>query len=259
MESQQLAAHVMRVDRTWLLAHPKHEFNDLAGEGLLQRREAGEPLAYILGWREFYGRTFGVDPSVLVPRHETEVLVETALQLGPPEGTFSVLDMGTGSGILAVTLKLERPAWEVTAVDISSEALTTASANAKFLEARVRFVLSDGFEGLLGESFDMIVCNPPYIGHAEVLPHEVRAFEPSGALFADNGGLAFYERLAAEAPAYLSDGGLLLVEVGHTQAEQVRMIFEGAAWSVESIRSDLSGIERVVVLRYAFECHPERA
>ena len=251
-----LAAHVLRVDRSWLLAHPDHEFPELAGEALLQRREAREPLAYLTGYREFRGREFGVDASVLIPRHETEELVEAALAGGSwVLGRESrVLDLGTGSGIIAVTLKLERPDWDVTAVDVSPEALATASANARFHGANVRFVLSDGFEGLLGESFDLIVSNPPYIGDDEELPPEVREHEPSTALFSGPTGLEFYARLANEAAAHLEDGGLILLEVGHRQAAEVRAIFEGAGWQHETTRRDLSGIERVVGFRWRFEC-----
>lgn len=265
IEAQLLAAHVLRVDRSWLLAHPSHELNELAAEQLIIRRLAGEPLAYILGWREFYGRTFGVDPSVLIPRHETETLIEAALRMGPPVGhpngsqtppaerdRFEVLDLGTGSGILAVTLKLERPAWEVTAVDVSPTALTTASANASFHNAVVRFLLSDCFSALLGESFDMIVSNPPYIGTGEVLPAEVSQFEPTEALYAGGDGLEFYRRLASDAPDHLNDGGLLIVEVGHRQSEAVGALFKDAGWDVVETIQDLNGIERVLVFRPRF-------
>ena len=268
LEAQVLAAHVLRVDRSWLLAHPDHEFNDLAGEGLLQRREGGEPLAYLTGYREFYGRTFGVDPSVLIPRQETEELVEEALDRGlaivdrgddssDPKSEIrnpKCLDLGTGSGILAITLKLERPAWDVTAVDVSPEALATASANARHLGAGVRLVLSDGFSALLGESFDLIVSNPPYIGDAEELPRDVREYEPATALFSGPTGLEFYARLANEAANHLEDGGLLLLEVGHRQAGEVVALFEGAGWRHETTRRDLSGVERVVAFRPSFDC-----
>lgn len=260
LEAQVLAAHVLRVDRSWLLAHPDHEFPDLAGEALLQRREAREPLAYLTGYREFRGREFGVDPSVLIPRHETEELIEAALEWGVDENRQSeivnrkCLDLGTGSGIIAVTLKLERPAWEVTAVDVSPEALATASANARFHGAAVRFLLSDAFSALLGESFDLIVSNPPYIGDEEELPPEVREHEPSTALFSGPTGLEFYARLANEAPNHMEDGGLLLLEVGHRQAQEVIALFEGAGWNHETTRRDLSGVERVVGFRWSFEC-----
>lgn len=254
LEAQVLAAHVLRVDRSWLLAHPEHDFPEAAGEALLQRREAHEPLAYLTGYREFRGREFGVDPSVLIPRHETEELVEAALDLFGSETAIDALDLGTGSGILAITLKLERPEWQVTAVDVSTEALTTAAANARFQGAPVRFVLSDGFGSLLGESFDLIVSNPPYIGDDEILPAEVRDHEPHGALFSGPTGLEFYERLARETPAHLKDGGLLMLEVGHRQAQDVATIFEKAGWQHQTTRRDLSGVERVVGFRPSFDC-----
>jgi release factor glutamine methyltransferase len=253
LEAQQLAGHVLRVDRAWLLAHSDEPFNDLAGEQVLQRRLAGEPLAYILGWREFYGRSFGVDPSVLIPRHETETLVEAALLIGPTSGKWSVLDIGTGSGILAVTLKLERPEWEVTALDISPEAISTASANARLLGAKVRLMVSDLFAAVLGESFDMIVANPPYIASSEVLPREVGDHEPGLALFAADEGLEFYRRLARDAQAYLHDHGQMILEVGHTQAEQVQSILKDAGWSQIEIRKDMSGVERVVIATFESE------
>jgi len=243
LEAQLLAGHVLRVDRPWLLAHPEHEFNELAGEGLLQRREGHEPLAYILGSREFYGRRFRVSPAVLIPRQDTEILVETALSA---EGG-KVLDIGTGSGAIAVTLKLERPGWTVTGVDISRDALEIARDNAEILGADVRFIESDGFKALGGEKFDLIVSNPPYIGVQEDLAREVRDFEPSLALFSGDTGLEFYARLAIEAENFLQDRGQILLEVGYRQAAAVREIFEGAGWGTIDTVKDLSGVERVVV------------
>jgi len=254
LEAQLLAAHVLLVDRSWLLTHPEAEFPELAGESVLHRREAREPLAYILGQREFYGRPFRVTPAVLIPRQETETLIEAALNLGKPGETLQVLDIGTGSGCIAVTLKLERPAWQVTAVDLSEAALEVARDNAEILGASVRFVHSNAFESLLGESFDLIVSNPPYIGNDEPLMPEVGSHEPSLALFSGPTGLEFYQRLAEEAPAYLNDGGTLMVEVGHTQAEAVRRVFEGAGWCHRETIADLSGTARVVSVQYAFAC-----
>jgi release factor glutamine methyltransferase len=260
LEAQMLAAHVLRVDRTWLFAHPEADFPTLAGDALLERRATGEPLAYILGWREFYGRKFGVDRSVLIPRQETETLIEAALgyfdrQVNPVDVLEpTVLDLGTGSGILAITLKIERPDWHVTGSDLSSEALSTASANAKFHHADVKFVLGDGFEGLLGESFDLIVSNPPYVGREEALPTEVARFEPEMALYADSGGLAFYEMLSDKAFNYLTDGGVLFLEVGYRQAAPVTDLFIKKGWRrVEEVR-DLSGVLRVLAFQYDFDC-----
>jgi release factor glutamine methyltransferase len=241
---------VLRVDRPWLLAHPEHEFPDLAGESVLQRRERHEPLAYITGTREFFGRPFRVTPAVLIPRQETETLVETALA----QDGGRVLDIGAGSGAIAVTLKLERPAWEVTAVDVSPAALAVAEENAEALGADVRFLLSDAFAELLGESFDLIVTNPPYIGRDEPLAPEVGEHEPALALYGGETGLEFYQRLAREAAAHLNDGGLLMMEVGYRQASDVRALFEAAGWEhVETVK-DLTGVDRVVVVRYPWAC-----
>lgn len=253
LEAQVLAEHVLLVDRAWLFAHPEAEFPELAGETLLMRRLAHEPLAYLVGGREFYGRRFGVTPDVLIPRQETETLIEQALNLGP-KGPAAVLDIGTGSGCIAVTLKLERPAWDVSAVDVSVRALAVAEENADVLGARVRLVESDGFAALLGEAFDLIVTNPPYIAEGEPLMPEVAEHEPAAALFSGPTGLEFYKRLAKEAPAHLNDGGLLLMEVGYTQAEPVRALFRRAGWEIVSSVCDMSGVERVVVARFAFGC-----
>ena len=251
LEAQVLASHILRVDRSWLMAHPEHEFPDLAGEAMLQRRERHEPLAYILGTREFYGRTFGVSKAVLIPRHETETLVEEALTF---PAARSVLDIGTGSGAIAVTLNLERPDWEVTAVDLSPAAVDVAEANAERLGASVRIVVSDAFSALVGEAFDLIVTNPPYIGRSEPLAAEVGEHEPHLALYGGETGLEFYERLAREAPAHLNDGGFLLSEVGYRQAGAVQKLFERAGWSHVRTVADLSGIDRVVVFQHRWEC-----
>lgn len=250
LEAQVLAMHVLRVDRSFLFAYPEHDFPELAGEAILQRREAQEPLAYIVGSREFFGRPFRVNQAVLIPRQDTEVLVETVLRY-PGR---AVLDIGAGSGTIAVTLKLERPDWSVTAVDISPAALEVAIENAADLGAEVRFLLSDGFEALIGESFDLIVTNPPYIGRSEPLAIEVAGFEPELALFGGETGLEFYERLARESNGYLHDGGVLAMEVGYQQASLVRGLFEGAGWEHVETVADLAGIDRVVVVRFPWAC-----
>lgn len=251
LEAQLLAAHILRVDRSFLLAHPEDDFPDLAGEALLQRRENDEPLAYILGAREFYGRPFRVTPAVLIPRQETEVLVEAALAA---ENVQTVLDIGTGSGCIAITLKLERPAWGVKAVDISPEALEIARENAESLGAEVDFFQSDLFENVLGESFDLIVSNPPYVGVEEELSREVRDFEPSRALFAADHGLSIYRQIAEKAADHLDDGGALLIEVGYQHADVVTSLLQDKGWQVESPILDLSGIPRVIRASKAWEC-----
>ncbi len=248
-----LARHILRVDRSWLIAHSDREFPELAGEPLLLRRLNHEPLAYIVGWREFFGRPFGVSPAVLIPRHETEILVESTLARFPATEPVRVLDIGTGSGCIAVTLKLERPEWEVTAVDLSEEALAIASANARFHDANVRFVHSDLLGGLLGEEFDVIVSNPPYIGTEEPLPPMVVDHEPHVALFAGPTGYDIFHRLAEEAGSYLPDGGVVALEVGYLQATGVRELFEAQHWTHLSTDLDLAGIPRVVTLGWSHD------
>ncbi len=244
LEAQVLAAHSMLVDRTWVLTHPEHVVNDLALEGLLQRRESGEPLAYILGYREFFSRRFRVDSNVLIPRQETEVLVETALEL--PVDRLKALDIGTGSGCIAITLKLERPNWEVWATDISSSALQVARENAETLGADITFRHSNLLEQLAGEKFDLIVSNPPYIGRNEIIPREVREFEPDSALFADDNGLAIYRQLAATIKDHLTPGGRVILEIGQEQGLAVSALYPGS-----EIIKDLSGNDRVVMWRFA--------
>lgn len=249
LEAQLLAAHTLLVDRAWLSAHPEVEFPELAGELLLVRREQAEPLAYILGVREFYGRPFAVRPGVLIPRHETESLVSAALEMGPAEA--SVLDLGTGSGCLAITLAIERPTWTVAGSDISESALDVAKENGRALEANVEWVRSDGFDNLSGRTFDLIVTNPPYIGEGERLPREVIEHEPRAALIAGPTGLEFYERLALEAGRSMNESGVLLMEVGFTQAKAVEHLFAVAGWGrVDPPVRDLSGIERVLIAKF---------
>lgn len=250
LEAQLLAAHVLLVDRTYILVHPEVELNELAAETLLQRRESQEPLAYILGFREFFGRRFRVTPSVLIPRQETELLVETALAEGTNEERKShdpkrVLDIGTGSGCIAITLKLERPDWDVWAVDISGAALQVARENAETLGAEITFRHSDLFSSLKGERFDLILSNPPYIGIEEELPAEIRIHEPATALFADNSGLKVYEQLAASYGEHLAERGTIILEIGQSQGRAVAALFNG------EVLKDLSGNDRAVLSQNA--------
>ena len=189
-------------------------------EELVARREAREPMQYILGETSFMGLTFHVEPGVLIPRYDTEVLCEEALKRLRPG--MRVLDIGTGSGALAVSIAKLAPECDVTAVDVSETALAVAPANAAALGAKVRFVKSDCFAALGGETFDMIVSNPPYIDGEEMkeLMPEV-LLEPELALYGGEDGLDFYRRISREAPAYLKKGGCLLFEIGWKQKEPV--------------------------------------
>lgn len=222
-----------------MLTHSEDRFDASRADQLLSRRESGEPLAYILGWREFFGRKFRVDPSVLIPRHETEILVERALLF---QGVRSVLDVGTGSGCIGITLKLEKPEWNVVCSDLSSAAIQVARENAETLGADVEFRHSDLFDRFAGLKFDLIVSNPPYIGVEENLPAEVRDFEPHSALFADHHGLAIYERFAEQYRDFLNPGGTLILEIGQDQSEPLQKLFPNG-----EILRDLDRNPRVLV------------
>ncbi|WP_102411205.1 peptide chain release factor N(5)-glutamine methyltransferase [Beduinella massiliensis] len=218
---------------------------DARFEAMLQRREAGEPLQYVLGTQDFMGHTFRVDGRVLIPRQDTETLCEEAIaRVGG--ACLRVLDVGTGSGALAVSIALACPKAEVTAVDVSADALCVARENAQRLGARVRFLHSDLFTALTDERFDLIVSNPPYIesGEMETLQREVRR-EPRLALDGGADGLSFYRRLCREAPVHLSCGGVVLFEVGYDQAAAVSSLLKEAVGEPFT-RLDLCGIERVV-------------
>jgi release factor glutamine methyltransferase len=213
---------------------------------LAERRRQGAPIAYILGVREFYGLEFGVTPAVLIPRPETELLVELALERIPEAAAARVLDLGTGSGAIAVALAHERRQARVTAVDVDYAALTVARANAKRHGASVRFFCGDWFGALPGESFDLIASNPPYVAAAD--PHlamgDVR-FEPQRALVGGADGLDCIRAIVARAGAHLRPGGWLLFEHGYDQAEACRALLLAQGYKEVQSWPDLAGIARV--------------
>ena len=230
-------------DRAWLLARDSDTL-DAATEmryiELTRRRAAGMPLAYLTGEREFYGLSLQVDRRVLDPRPDTETLVDWALEHLTPQG--SVIDLGTGSGAIALALKNHRPQARVEALDASAEALAVALANAQRLALDVAFHTGHWLEGLQG-NFDLIVSNPPYI--AEDDPHlEQLGQEPRMALTSGADGLDAIRSIVAQAPAHLQPGGWLLLEHGYDQAERVRTLLMQAGFSAVQSRRDLAGIER---------------
>lgn len=249
LEAMLLLGGALRRDRAYLIAHPFEEIEPMRVEPLLERRLQREPLAYILGTAEFYGRPFHVDPRVLIPRPETESLIEAALELVPAAGSTKILDLGTGSGCIAVTLKLERPQWDVWAADISSDALEVARRNAGELAADVQFQHSDLFEAMPQTQFHAIVTNPPYVRAGDTLQPEVGDWEPKEALFAGHDGLQTYWRIAATSAEHLVPTGILLTEVGDGMAESVAEVFADSGWSEVARRKDLLGHERVLVFR----------
>ena len=215
---------------------------------LIGRRAGREPLQYILGTQPFMGYSFCVDERALIPRQDTETLMEQALLLAPESG--DALDLCTGSGVLAVTLKKLLPALRVTAADISADALALARLNAERLGADVDFRHGDLFAPVPGERFALILCNPPYIptGELDGLQEEVRR-EPALALDGGPDGLSFYRRIAREAPAHLTDGGRLLLEIGSTQGEAVSALLREAGFAQVRVQRDLAGLDRVVTAR----------
>jgi release factor glutamine methyltransferase len=250
LTAEVLLAHAIRRERIWLFSHPEEELTELGwihfGRYLHQRLR-GVPTQYITGKQEFYGREFRVTPAVLIPRPETEHLVTAALER--LEAGSNVVDAGTGSGAIAVSLALERPV-RVVATDISAGALTIARENASKLGARVEFLRCDLISALADASMDMVASNPPYVGLSERdgLQREVREHEPAIALFAGADGNAVYRRLIADAGRVLRPRGWLLLELGYRSADAVRgMLNEN--WSDVSTAGDLAGIPRVLAAR----------
>jgi release factor glutamine methyltransferase len=210
----------------------------------VERRLRGEPIAYIVGRREFFGLDFRVTDAVLIPRPDTELLVELALERLPQHGR--VLDMGTGSGAIAVALAHTRRDAHVTALDVSPAALDIARQNAVNNGARVRLVQSDWFAAIEGERFDMVVSNPPYIAAGDVhLSQGDLRFEPTGALTDHADGLSALRTIASGAPVHLEPGGWLLMEHGYDQAAQVRSLLAEQGYVDVASWRDLAGIERV--------------
>jgi release factor glutamine methyltransferase len=232
LEAQILLAHALGCKKIELYVRYEEEPAEdrrTAYRDMIRKRAEGMPVAYLVGHREFYSLSFDVTPAVLIPRPETETLVLEALRLLKPLDSPRVLDLGTGSGCIAVSIAKQHKAARVTAIDTSSSALAVAAGNAARhgVADRVTFAEGDLFAPVAGQTFDAMVSNPPYIAHAEfpTLDPGVRDFEPRSALDGGPDGLAFYRRIAAEAPAYLKPGGTILVEVGATQAAAVRELF----------------------------------
>lgn len=210
----------------------------------------GKPMQQIIGHDWFYGRKFKLNEHTLIPRPETEEWLDRVLkQL--PNRPLKVLDIGTGTGVIAITHKLERPADEVIAIDISEEALKIAEENAEKLQAEVHFMKSDLFEALEDETFDIILSNPPYISKNEIelMDDSVLKHEPKQALFAENDGLAIYEKIALNIADYLNDSYIIFLEIGFAQGETVKEIFQNALPEAElGIWKDFSDLDRVVTI-----------
>jgi release factor glutamine methyltransferase len=256
VSAEVLVFHVLECDRAYLFAHPERELTSAEQslyEALLSRRATGEPLQYLTGHQQFWKADFLVSPAVLIPRPETEHLIEVTLDLirhfalGP---RLKLIDVGTGSGAIAITLARELPRAEVHAVDLSPAALEVARTNARRLGARVRWAQSDVLDGMERDaSFDFVVSNPPYVGlnEADKVQAVVKDYEPHIAVFAGIEGLDVIRRLIPQAYQALRPGGWLLMEIGYSMSQAVMALL--AAWhNVHSV-PDLAGIPRVIVAR----------
>lgn len=248
IEAQCLLQQVLDVARAYFFAHPERVLSDAeetSYQTLLQRRLNGEPIAYILGTREFFGLNLSVTPATLIPRPDTELLVELALErIARPKAR--VLDMGTGSGAIALAIAHQRPDAQVRACDASAAALAVARDNAQRLNiANVQFIESDWFSALGEQRFDLIVSNPPYIAADDhhLTQGDVR-FEPLTALASGADGLDDIRRIVGQAPAHLEKQGWLLLEHGYDQAGQVRELLQQCGFGAVFSARDLSGIER---------------
>jgi release factor glutamine methyltransferase len=251
LTAEVLLAHCLGVDRVHLVAHDNDSIRPDRAEryrDTVRRRLVGEPLQYITGIQEFYGRDFKVDSNVLIPRPETEFVVDTVKELNRSNQP-RIIDVGTGSGCIAITLALEIENSRVTATDISSEALGKARQNALELGAEVAFVRMDRLDGLKG-CFDFIVSNPPYISDHEYqeLQKEVRDHEPRIALVPTQGPVPFYQTLVHSAVQHLNTDGLLILEIGYSMEVEIRNLFE-IGWTLLPTQMDLQGIPRVVIAR----------
>jgi release factor glutamine methyltransferase len=251
LDAQLLLAHHLRQSRVWVLAHDDESLDPVLAAAYtsdLQRRARGEPLAYLVGEREFHGLTLQVTPAVLVPRPETEVLVDWAVELLAGRAA-QVVDLGTGSGAIALAVRHRCPAAALTATDASPAALAVAAANAERLGLGVEFVAGDWWQAVAGRRFDLALSNPPYVAgndpHLAALTHEPRA-----ALTPEGDGLAALRRIVAAAPNHLQPGAWLLLEHGHDQATAVQQLLSQRGFETPDTRPDLAGLPRCTGARW---------
>ena len=262
-EAGSLLSHALGRDSAFLITHADETLTQAelaAYRDSVARRAAGEPFQYIAGRQEFYGLEFEVNSDVLIPRPETELLVEEALELLKGADSPLLCDVGTGSGCIAVALLYARPDARAYALDVSPEALRVAARNAERhgVRGRLQLAASDCFDALradehAGVRFDLVASNPPYVAEADLdgLQKEVREHEPRVALTPGGDGLKVIRRLLEDAPRFLRPGGHLLMEIGFNQHEQVAALVDPRVWTLLDIHEDLQGIPRTVALRLA--------
>ncbi|HLF12880.1 MAG TPA: peptide chain release factor N(5)-glutamine methyltransferase [Gammaproteobacteria bacterium] len=252
LDAELLLAFATGWRRSTVVAFPERIVDEQTAarfQHAIARRARGEPLAYVTGRKEFFSIALDVTPAVLIPRPETELLVEEILARFPRSNAHAVLDLGTGSGALALAIKQHRPAADVWAVDVSGSALTIARGNALRLGLDVHWVQSDWFAALDGRRFDAILCNPPYVRSDDAALSGALSFEPRLALDGGSDGLQALRVLLDQAPAHLTADGLLLLEHGYDQRSAVLELGAAAGFDAIATRGDLAGHERMVVLR----------
>lgn len=255
LDAEILLAYALKIERVQLYMQFDRPLmaEELATiRELVKRRAAREPIAYIVGTQGFWSLDLKTDSRALIPRPDTEILIETALKLLPEDSTASVVDIGTGSGAIALSLAVERPGLRIAATDIDADTLELARENAELhgLGERIRFFYGDLLDALNSDwpTADLVVSNPPYIAEDQrsELMADVRDFEPSGALFSGEDGLDILRRLTVDAFAFLKPGGYLLCEIGYDQGNAVRELFEQAGFHQVEVRQDYGGRDRVV-------------
>jgi release factor glutamine methyltransferase len=251
-DAELLLMHVLGRERAWILAHREETLTDLQAQQyveLLERRYRGEPIQYIIGEVEFYGLPLKVSPAVLIPRPETEHLVEKVLKLLPHFSNPRIVDVGTGSGAIAIALAHEWPRGAITGIDTSAAALDLARLNAgrTGFADRIRFLQGNLLAPVTGEQFDVVVSNPPYVPATDCdsLSVEVRDYEPAMALFAGEDGLDVYRRLIPAARAALVPGGFIALEIGCGQAQAIEGLLNASGFQSVELTPDLQGISRV--------------
>ena len=252
LDAEILLCRTIDMPRSYLFAHPEDELDELTRdrfEGVLERRLGGEPMAYIMGMKEFWSNELFVSPATLVPRPETELLVELALREIPRKAEREVLDLGTGSGAIAIAIAGERPLCQVTAVDVSEDALAVARENVRALsQGNITLAHGSWTEPVQGRRFDIIVSNPPYVRSDDEALRNLR-YEPHSALASGDDGLDAIRALAADCPAILAGDGMLLLEHGADQASEVAALLQSQGWVEICCHNDFAGLPRVTVAR----------
>ncbi|NRA43668.1 MAG: peptide chain release factor N(5)-glutamine methyltransferase [Oligoflexales bacterium] len=259
LDADLLITTALKIDRMHLYAYPEKALSDPQLHqllALLSRRKLGEPMAYILGKKEFFGRDYLINPHALIPRPETELLVESALSHLRGRENQKVLEVGSGSGCIAISIKLESPKTYVESWDVSSQVLQLAKENSSLHGAQVSFKLCDALKQSnwqCNEKFGLLVSNPPYIAYDELkdLDLGVKDFEPHTALFASDDGLAFYKTFAQYGPRILNPNGVGIFEIGYSQADKITEIFKLFGWDVISVIKDYADKHRLVVASYS--------